>query len=188
MATMAPMDPHLHQRASQPHPPPPALCMRTMQMMLPRWEKELYPFYDLMNIKAYLPHTHILTHTDTARYYFMHCGKVQCIKRNESLLTFQQVVLPCFLKHRFAKTLICLKSVLHSPNTAHFLQNSTSILILWKVWPFMCSAKIFLFCFLTQKTQFSLKKVKKHTPSQLQATRIYIKSHSHGKPKHFMRF
>lgn len=141
-----------------------------------------------MNIKAYLPHTHILTHTDTARYYFMHCGKVQCIKRNESLLTFQQVVLPCFLKHRFAKTLICLKSVLHSPNTAHFLQNSTSILILWKVWPFMCSAKIFLFCFLTQKTQFSLKKVKKHTPSQLQATRIYIKSHSHGKPKHFMRF
>lgn len=116
------MDPHLHQRASQPPPPPPAPCMRTMQMMLPRWEREsvFYPFCDLMNIKAYLPLTHTHGHID----YFMHCGKIECIKRNESLLTFQQVVLPCFLKHRFAKTLICLKSLLHSQNTVHFLQNS----------------------------------------------------------------
>jgi len=29
------------------------------------------------------------THTHTLRYYFMHCGKILCIKSNESLLTFQ---------------------------------------------------------------------------------------------------
>lgn len=84
-----------------------------------RERARVLPFYDLMNIKAYLP----LTHTHSHKNYFMHCGKTECIKRNESLLTFQQVVLPCFLKHRFAKTLICLKFVLHSQKTAHFLQN-----------------------------------------------------------------
>lgn len=116
--TMAPVDPHLHQRASPPHLPPPALCMRTMQMMLSRWERELYPFYDLMNIKAYLPHTHTRSGTilcTVAKYCVFkgmsHCwpfSKLFChVSLNTDLLrhwSASSLFFTAQIQHIFSKT------------------------------------------------------------------------------------